>query len=294
MAAGTCDDAILLYRFLPADLEWGVQNLSETQVSHSSWLWQIRKGKLLIGEPTWLGSDSLGRVRDGEIHPWARAKGGWKPRWEESARWEETLWLSFCQLFHPIIIPRVWRSNSITAWPQGYLWGVCLPCFVQQHHQQSPHLERAFSLCKVTARTESQVTAWMNSLKTTLKMSNIMATVFCKMNTSMWNFLKGFYDVAQELLKISAPQRAMKEHKMEWLSRICHPPSILIFKGDNLTDFWSKCCSVLNRCTGKRRFCSLYIHCASVIGCLPEYPPAPPTSVGNFLSAISCFVSSSI
>lgn len=36
-------------------------------------------------------------------------------------------------------------------------------------------------------------------------MSNIMATVFCKMNTSVWNFLKGFYDVAQELLKISAP-----------------------------------------------------------------------------------------
>lgn len=36
-------------------------------------------------------------------------------------------------------------------------------------------------------------------------MSNIMATVFCKMNTSVWNFLKGFYDVAQELLKFPAP-----------------------------------------------------------------------------------------
>lgn len=51
IAADTCDDAIFLYRFLPADLERGVQNLSETQVSHSSWLWKIRKGKFLIAEP---------------------------------------------------------------------------------------------------------------------------------------------------------------------------------------------------------------------------------------------------
>lgn len=203
-------------------------------------------------------------------------------------------WLSSHQLFHPVSIPTVWRSNSIAVCPQRTPVKSLPALFCAATLPAIPSPGKSFSLCKVTARRESRVTAWINSLKTTLKMSNIMATVFCKMNTSVWNFLKGFYDVAQELLKISAPQCAMKEHKMEWLSRICHPPSILIFRGDNLTDFWSKCCSVLNRCTGKRRFCSLYIHCASVIGCLPEYPPAPLTSVGNFLSAISCFVSSSI